>query len=692
MSGLTGHIDHLYEDPNLTLSDIIKIYRSISRNSGDIDIYEKVDGYNIYLSYSLKDKKAKLLRNNNQIKTSGITLQELKEEFTTKRIQDGKKQVPANVVNAYVTNIEYFEKIIATAFNSEDQIRAIFGDISGNPEYFFNAEIIDPNAANIIKYDRKMIILHKLGNIKINAATSEISETDSEEVKERFRQLSDLFDKSNNGQISVTVDRPSEIASVNKNVLEKELGVLRTEFQKLNLDMDATVGKYFLKSIEQYLDREKLKLDSSQREFVVKSILAVGFGRKFLKKPRLNDFFRVTDTSQLSSLKELTNEDPAKEIFKTIKVPLEKILFNLSSILLDKYESRYISDNKQSADDIIHLVNRAIENIKSNGTPEYKNRLNTNLNRLRGSIVSFEELVNNPVEGLVFNYKDHVYKITSSFGPVNQIVGMSKFNMESINESKTIETNSMKVIFAGAFKPPHKGHLEVIKNFINLPKYNKKNFTVEKVIVIIGNKPRISKDNKQFDLKQSMDLFRLYIKAAGLESLVDLRITQRDNPVKDVYDYIANENNDSDKAQPGDVILLGTSKKDKGYYSNLAKFVKDKPWRVLFGEEYDSLVALKNNQHAEQDILGEVSASEFREAVSTKDLKEVDSFLPQEVLESQDYKKEAYKILGLGTPVQEIKESNIIEIINKKMQIEIKASPKLNLLDLVNRVNSIYNK
>ena len=53
MSGLSGHIDHLYEDPDLTLEDIVRIYRDISENRGDIQIYEKVDGYNKVLVYKL---------------------------------------------------------------------------------------------------------------------------------------------------------------------------------------------------------------------------------------------------------------------------------------------------------------------------------------------------------------------------------------------------------------------------------------------------------------------------------------------------------------------------------------------------------------------------------------------------------------------------------------------------------------
>ena len=173
MSGLTGHIDHLYEDPNLKLEDIVKIYRSIAENRGNIKVYEKVDGYNVYLSYSIKDKKAKLIRNNAQIKSGGITLAELKEEFVSKRLQANKKPVPANVVKAYTDLIGFFEKIVPHVFNGEPALRQIFGeDKNGNPQFFFNVEIIDPDAPNVIKYSREMLIFHKLGNIKINSENS----------------------------------------------------------------------------------------------------------------------------------------------------------------------------------------------------------------------------------------------------------------------------------------------------------------------------------------------------------------------------------------------------------------------------------------------------------------------------------------------------------------------------------------
>ena len=93
---------------------------------------------------------------------------------------------------------------------------------------------------------------------------------------------------------------------------------------------------------------------------------------------------------------------------------------------------------------------------------------------------------------------------------------------------------------------------------------------------------------------------------------------------EDIWDAKFAENNDPDKAQPGDVILLGVSQKDKGYYSNLAKFVKDKPWQVIFGEDYEIPMVFKDKARNEQDLLSEFSSSEFRNAISENNIQMVD--------------------------------------------------------------------
>ena len=75
----------------------------------------------------------------------------------------------------------------------------------------------------------------------------------------------------------------------------------------------------------------------------------------------------------------------------------------------------------------------------------------------------------------------------------------------------------------------------------------------------------------------------------------------------------------------------------------------------------------------------------------SSDLQLIDSYLPEEILSSEEYKNIAYKILGVKKELGELKESSIIQLINKQLQTPIKSN-KLNLGDLISRVNSIYNK
>lgn len=88
-----------------------------------------------------------------------------------------------------------------------------------------------------------------------------------------------------------------------------------------------------------------------------------------------------------------------------------------------------------------------------------------------------------------------------------------------------------------------------------------------------------------------------------------------------------------------------------------------------------------------------MSSTGFRNAVSKNDTKQIDMYLPDEVLSSPEYKRLAYKILGVEAEVQELQENTLINIINNKLNsVPVQKPTKLNLGELINRVNSIYIK
>ena len=57
MGGIAGHMSHLYDNPNLTFSKMKEIMSTVG--DADLDVEEKVDGQNLFLSYSIPRRQSK---------------------------------------------------------------------------------------------------------------------------------------------------------------------------------------------------------------------------------------------------------------------------------------------------------------------------------------------------------------------------------------------------------------------------------------------------------------------------------------------------------------------------------------------------------------------------------------------------------------------------------------------------------
>ena len=49
MGGAAGHMMHVYEDTNLTFSELKKILSDLT--TGQTDLYEKIDGQNLFVTF-----------------------------------------------------------------------------------------------------------------------------------------------------------------------------------------------------------------------------------------------------------------------------------------------------------------------------------------------------------------------------------------------------------------------------------------------------------------------------------------------------------------------------------------------------------------------------------------------------------------------------------------------------------------
>jgi hypothetical protein len=57
MGGVAGHMDHLYDNRDLTFGEMKDIIRAAA--NAELSTEEKVDGQNLFISYSVPEGKAK---------------------------------------------------------------------------------------------------------------------------------------------------------------------------------------------------------------------------------------------------------------------------------------------------------------------------------------------------------------------------------------------------------------------------------------------------------------------------------------------------------------------------------------------------------------------------------------------------------------------------------------------------------
>ena len=79
MGGVAGHMDHLYENRDLTFGEMKEILEAAA--NGELTAEEKVDGQNLFLSYSIPEGKAKGARNKGNLKSGGLDATGLAQKF-----------------------------------------------------------------------------------------------------------------------------------------------------------------------------------------------------------------------------------------------------------------------------------------------------------------------------------------------------------------------------------------------------------------------------------------------------------------------------------------------------------------------------------------------------------------------------------------------------------------------------------
>jgi len=125
--------------------------------------------------------------------------------------------------------------------------------------------------------------------------------------------------------------------------------------------------------------------------------------------------------------------------------------------------------------------------------------------------------------------------------------------LQQINEDDQLVDTPSICYYPGGFKPPHKGHYEVVKDLASRN-------TVTKVIVLIGHKERdgITKE-------MSLKIWDLYQQIQPISKLI-IRIAENESPVKDIFSLM-----DDDLKLKAKVAGISGEEGVQGYFDSLKK-------------------------------------------------------------------------------------------------------------------------
>ncbi len=111
MGGVAGHMDHLYDNSELTFGEMKEILEAAA--NGELTAEEKVDGQNLFLSYSIPEGKAKGARNKGNLKAGGLDANELAQKFAGR----------GGLTEAFTGGFSTFEKAVEALSDEEKKRR-----------------------------------------------------------------------------------------------------------------------------------------------------------------------------------------------------------------------------------------------------------------------------------------------------------------------------------------------------------------------------------------------------------------------------------------------------------------------------------------------------------------------------------------------------------------------------------------
>ena len=401
--GASGHMSHPYDERDLTFSDYkIFIERGLQGdlNFDEVEPSEKTDGQNCWVT--IKGGEVLFARNKGQSLTP-LSLEQFKTYF--------KDHASPSVRDVFTFFAEDMESALSKL--SKELQEKFFK----NGMAFANCELIWSGSQNVINYDGDYIQVH--GMIEINEKGEQVS------VENLGKELE------------------KELTKIQQNI-QKTFKIIPPQVLVIAKDIDFEEKKsYFFKKLDTIMKSAKMDESSSIEDY-----LYYMYEEEISKYPiLLEEPYKVgllrrwvlgdKKTLNLRDLKKSLKEEPKvldwvvnfdkkgnKEFYKKVMLPIQNLFIELGVTIIKNVTNLLAADVSKESERLRKSLESELSKIKKNGDVTQITKLEGELSKL-DNVGGLSSLV--ATEGIVFKYKGKTIKLTGSFAPLNQLLGIIRY-------------------------------------------------------------------------------------------------------------------------------------------------------------------------------------------------------------------------------------------------------------------------
>jgi hypothetical protein len=391
--GAYGHMSHPFDDMDLTFGDLKNIITGAL--TGELELTrEKTDGQALAISW--KNGRLIAARNKGHLANGGANAMGI-EDVASKFSGRG------GLTDAY--NFAMKDLSAAIQSLSEPQRKKIFNE----GHCFMNLEVIWPTSVNVIPYGQALLVFHNTTCYDESGKAVSADQSAATKLAGMIKQVNaDVQSKYTIQGPPVTQLPKNENLSSKQGKYLSKLQKLQSEFQLSNND---GVSEYHQAWWSNFIDKSKVKLEKFERDALIKRW---AFGDKSF---RLN---AIVDKEAQKWAMDNDKVNVVKQQKENVR-QFEEIFLGVGADVLSFMSSVLTANPNAAVADMKNRLESTAEKVRGSGDVSKIAKLKMELSRL-ASIGGKGKIV--PNEGIVFVYKGNTYKLTGTFAPLNQILGI----------------------------------------------------------------------------------------------------------------------------------------------------------------------------------------------------------------------------------------------------------------------------